>query len=107
MDRLQQLFSFLEADPNDPFTLYAIATEYRARGEKEQALSFYEKVHTQHPDYVATYYHLAHLYIELENSEKAEAIFKEGIERCTQLKEAHALSELQNAYNNFLFDDLI
>ena len=107
MDRLTQLLSFLENEPNDPFLIYAVATEYRSLGDREKSLDYFEKVAKEHPEYVATYYHLAQMYIELGAQENAEITFKKGIEVSQKAKDMHSLSELQNAYNNFLFDDLI
>ena len=102
--RLEKLLEFLQEDPNDPFTLYAVATEYRDNDPLE-ALRYYEKLLTEHPRYVATYYHAALLYVDLEQPDRAEATFKEGIVIATEQSEALALRELQNAYNDFLFEE--
>jgi len=102
--RLEQLLDFLKNDPNDAFTLYAIATEYR-NSDTGKALHYYEKLLRDHPDYLPTYYHLAHLYIDLEEDNKAEDTFKNGIALAQNQKDALALRELQNAYNEFLFEE--
>jgi len=102
--RLEQLLNFLKEDPNDAFTLYAIATEYR-ESDPAEALKYYEKLLLEHPNYLATYYHAAHLYLEIGNEEKVESTFKKGIELAQEQGEALALRELQNAYNEFLFED--
>ena len=101
--RIPQLLQFLEDDPNDPFLLYALATEYQ-NVDVEQAIPYFEKLLEEHPDYTATYYHAAVLYAELEENEKAEATFKEGIRRCEEAEEGKALQEIKNAYQNFLFE---
>ena len=41
--RLSKLLDFLESDPNDPFILYALATEYNALNDKEKAIEIYQK----------------------------------------------------------------
>ena len=41
--RLQQLLAFYEEDPTDPFTIYALATEYRADDPK-LAWEYYQKL---------------------------------------------------------------
>ena len=102
--RLQKLLEFLQEDPNDPFTLYAIATEYRKENQ-HKALYHYEKLLAEHPQYVATYYHAALLYVELEQPERAKQTFEKGIVVAREQKEALALRELQNAYNEFLFEE--
>ncbi len=102
--RLPQLLAFLEEDPEDPFVLYALATEYRSE-QPLKALSFYEHLLEKHPHYVATYYHAALLYVDREEPEKAEQTFERGIVEAKEQNEALALRELQNAYNNFLFEE--
>ena len=62
-ERLTQLLKFLEEDPHDAFNWYAVATEYRAT-DPDRALVYFEKLLTEHPDYVPTYYHAAQLYLD-------------------------------------------
>ncbi|RAU82943.1 tetratricopeptide repeat protein [Pontibacter arcticus] len=99
--RLAQLFQFLEEDPNDPFTLYAIATEYRTE-DKQKAMEYYEKLLAAHENYVGTYYHAASLYNELGQPDKAESTYKKGILIARQEGNMHAFSELQQAYNKMM-----
>ncbi|RZK63164.1 MAG: tetratricopeptide repeat protein, partial [Pedobacter sp.] len=47
--RLAKLLEFLESDPNDPFILYALATEYNTQNDKEKAYSFYLQLTDKHP----------------------------------------------------------
>jgi tetratricopeptide (TPR) repeat protein len=103
-DRLNQLFDFLKDDPNDAFTIYAIATEYSST-DSEKALEYYEVLLSQHAGYLATYYHVAILYADLGNNELAESTFKKGIALAQSQNESFALRELQNAYNEFLFEE--
>lgn len=104
--RLEQLLSFLEEEPNEPFNIYAIALEY-SKHNQAQALTYFERLLNEHPAYVATYYHVGKLYEELEMEEKAEAVYKKGITVATEQNEALASRELQNAYQEFLdFKDM-
>jgi tetratricopeptide (TPR) repeat protein len=100
LSRLQQLLQFWQEDPNDPFTLYALATEFRST-DATQALFYYEKLLTDHPGYVGTYYHAAKLYAELGQPEKAEATFRKGLEISLQAGQRNAHRELQAAYREF------
>jgi Tfp pilus assembly protein PilF len=99
--RLEQLFKFLKDDPNDPFTLYAIATEYR-QTDKEKALSYYERLLAEHENYVGTYYHAAKLYEELGQNDVAEQTYKKGMQVSRKEGNLHAFSELQQAYNKMM-----
>ena len=101
MNRLEQLLDFLKEDPDDAFTLYAIATEY-LKTDTAQALAYYEKLLAGHPGYVATYYHAARLYAELGNNEAAERTFRKGLEVSLAANNRHAHRELQAAHQQFL-----
>ncbi|WP_347156569.1 tetratricopeptide repeat protein [Pontibacter chitinilyticus] len=99
--RLEQLLHFLAEDPNDPFTLYAIATEYRS-ADPEKAMEYYEKLLADHETYVGTYYHAAKLYEVLGKAEVAERTYKKGMQISRQEGNLHAFSELQQAYNKLM-----
>lgn len=103
-ERLAQLFKFLEEDPNDPFTLYAIAMEYE-KTKPFVALGYYELLLREHEDYVGTYYHAAKLYAMLDKKKEAEETFKKGLLIAQKQADHHAYRELQNAYNEFLYDE--
>lgn len=103
-DRLAKLFEFLKEEPNDPFLIYGIATEYVGT-DKQKALEYYNILLNEHENYVGTYYHAAALYNELGDREKAEEIYKKGLVVSQQQNDRHALSELQRAYNDFLYGD--
>jgi len=97
--RLTKLMEFLESDPNDPFILYAIATEYNSSDDVEKAFEYYLKLVAEHPEYVGTYYHLGKLYEKNSNSEAAIAIYQKGMTAARNKRDMHALSELQGAFN--------
>lgn len=102
--RLEQLFEFLRDDPNDPFNLYAIATEY-VKTDREKALHYYEKLLQEHENYVATYYHAAKLYADLGRKQEAEQTFQKGIAVSLKAGNRNAHRELQNAFNQFLDEE--
>lgn len=102
--RIQQLRSFLEETPNDPFLLYALALEYRDV-QPEEAAELFANLLTNHPDYLATYYHAAALFSDLGNRDRAEEIYQQGIALAKQQNASLALRELQNAYSQFQFEE--
>jgi Tfp pilus assembly protein PilF len=104
MNRLEQLLAFLQEDPNDPFTLYALATEY-LKTDVPQARMYYEKLLSEHPTYVGTYYHAAKLYVDLGLYDKAAETFRKGLEVSEAAGNRNAHRELKAAYQQFL-DDL-
>lgn len=103
-NRLQLLKQYMEEDPNDPFNIYAVATEYK-NINLEKALHYYEELLTKHPAYLPTYYQVAQVYTYFGKSERIEDTYKKGISLAKDQNELNTLRELQNAYNEFLFDD--
>ncbi len=99
--RLQQLLAFYEAEPNDPFTIYALATEYKA-AEPLRAQEYFQKLLTEHPEYVGTYYHAGKLLEQLQKPDEAEKVYREGLRVSRKAGQLHAASELQQALNQCL-----
>lgn len=99
--RLQQLLTFYSEDPNDPFIIYALATEYRTT-EPQRAMEYYRKLLTEHPDYVGTYYHAGKMLEFLENPEEAEKVYRRGLQVSRKAGQMHAASEIQQALNQLL-----
>jgi tetratricopeptide (TPR) repeat protein len=104
MTRLETLLAFYEEDPNDPFTIYAIAMEYE-KTAISQALTFYQRLLTQHPDYTGTYYHAARLYASVNRRQEADDIYRKGLEITKNLGKNKDFQELQGAYTDFLFEE--
>ena len=98
--RLAKLLEFLQSDPNDPFVLYALATEYNTANDTEKALEYYLKLTTDHPEYVGTYYHLGKLYEKLQQTDQAIAVYQQGMLVARNKRDMHAFSELQAVYNS-------
>lgn len=103
-DRISQLEKFMQEDPNDPFPRYALAIEH-LRINKKKSRELFEDLLKNHPDYIATYYHAAALYIEVGERDLAEKTFESGMIKAKALDEIHALKELQSAYLNFQFEE--
>jgi Tfp pilus assembly protein PilF len=103
-DRIKQLEKFRLEAADDPFILYALATEYKEE-IPEKAKLLFDELLAEHSDYIGTYYHAAALYAEHFDREKADEIYRKGIKKAQELGEAHALKELNNAYMNFQFEE--
>ena len=103
MNRLQQLLEFLKEDPKDPFTIYAVATEY-LKTDAVMARKYYEILLSDHPTYVPAYYHAAKLYEELDEKELAIKTYEKGIQMASLHNESLALRELKNAYQELMYD---
>lgn len=101
--RLDQLLKFYEDEPNDPFNLYAVALEYQ-KTDLRKAAQMFELLLREHPQYVATYYHAAKLFEELNDRSRAIEVYERGIDIARNANELKALRELQSAYNELTFD---
>ena len=97
MDRLAALLEYLEEDPGDPFTRFAVALEYLKAGDESEARRTFEGLVEGRPDYVGAYYHLGGLYARQGLMEAAIATYRAGIEVANQQRDVHARSELQSA----------
>ena len=96
-DRLEQLKTFHEEDPEDPFTRYALAQEHLKHDHTERALALFEELVETDPDYVGTYYHLGKLYEQLDRTDDALDTYEQGIEMAREHGTQKDLSELQDA----------
>ena len=98
---LNNLISFYEEDPGDPFNVYALAIEY-AKFDPAKAARFFDILLNEHPDYLATYYHAGSFFAANEEVEKAEEIYRKGVALALLQKNTRTHQELVRAYNNFL-----
>lgn len=106
MSRLEQLVKMLKEDPKDSFLIFAIAKEYEKTNNLTEAINQYELLKKKDPNYVGLYYHLAHLYAETDQIERAMKVYDEGIVIAKRTSDFHALSELVNAKKNVEMESL-
>jgi tetratricopeptide (TPR) repeat protein len=97
VDRLRQLLAFHADDPNDAFTIFALALEYRKRGDTAAAVGHFEQLMRDHPRYVGTYYHLGKLYEDLARPDDAVTTYEAGVKIAEAARDLHARAELQAA----------
>jgi tetratricopeptide (TPR) repeat protein len=105
MQRIEQIKEFLKDSPNDAFLNYALAQEWIKTGDLNAAMDQFLMLIENHPEYLATYYHLGKLYIKLGRKEEAMSIFDTGIDKAKKAGEQHTLSELQSAKLELEYDD--
>ena len=97
MNRIEVLKGFLNENPNDSFSRYALALEYVKLGQDDDALREFETVKANDPAYVATYFQLGQLYQKLGRSHEAEKTFRTGISVAAKAGDDHTRSELESA----------
>jgi tetratricopeptide (TPR) repeat protein len=96
MDRLESLLKFLEQDPDDTFTKYAIALEYSARKETDKSIFYLESIIQKDPDYLAAYQQLGHLLAVSDKKDKAVEIYNKGILVANKAGDRHAENNLRS-----------
>jgi Tfp pilus assembly protein PilF len=101
--RLEKLLEYHKNDPSDPFIIYGVANEYLETDPKS-ALHYFEVLLSLHKEYLPTYYMAAHLYVDLDENDNAKSTFEKGIILAQLQNDTKAFAELQNAYQNFLFE---
>lgn len=103
--RISLLKKFLETDPNDSFSRYALALDYIKLNRLDDAAKELEHLLTHTPDYTATYYHLGKVYEQQGRTEDAKKVYQTGITLTAQRGEAHANKELREALFMLTGDD--
>ena len=97
MARMDLLKGFLQENPNDSFSRYALALEYVKLEHLEDARKEFETVREKDPDYLATYYQLGQLYQRMNLRHEAEKTFRTGITVAVKQRDDHTRSELEGA----------
>lgn len=95
--RLESLKGLVAQNPQDSFLRYGLAMEYRNSGDLESAMSEFQSLMQDNPDYAATYFHAGQTLERLGRVDDARAVYQQGIEVTTRKGDAHARSELQGA----------
>ena len=100
INRIELLKEYMDDDPDDAFTLYALALEYLKEENFFEAKEFFSTLVNKHSDYLPVYYQFGKLYEKLNEKEKANELYLKGIYLAKKLKDQHTLNELQQAFNS-------
>lgn len=95
MDKAALLKEILAANPADAFARYGLAMEYANRGETAPALSEFERLLADHPNYTAGYFMMAQSLIKAARRDDAKSTLETGISCARRAGDHHAMSEMQ------------
>jgi tetratricopeptide (TPR) repeat protein len=95
--RIDALRSFLEQDPHDSFSRYALALELRSTGELDSAIETLEQLRRIDPSYVPLYYQLGAMYRHAGRPGDARTAYVDGLRESREARDAHTAMELQEA----------
>jgi predicted Zn-dependent protease len=95
MDKIERLKEIVAMDPRNSFARYGIAMEWVSRGETAAALSEFETLLANDPDYTPGYFMAAQTLAGAGRRPEAIERLKAGISCAARDGNAHALSEMQ------------
>jgi Tfp pilus assembly protein PilF len=95
--RLEQFKEFVELDPSDTFSRYALGMEYMGLSEYLQALQQFEEVIRQDPGEPAAYSQAAIAAENLNRIDQARTFLHKGIEVAMKKGDQHTTEEMQAA----------
>ncbi len=98
-ERLSQLRGMLVDEPNDAFIRYAIALELKRAGKMDEAARDLEQLLIADPKYIACYYQLALILIDLGRAEEAMHVCENGSLHCITTGDRKARAELLELKN--------
>ncbi len=98
MERMEKLRAFLGANPTDSFLQHALALEYVKVEEDEKARQIFEKLLSENPSYVGSYYHLAKLLERANEKETALEWYLKGMAQAREAGDNHSYNELLAAF---------
>ncbi len=94
--RIQKLREFVEKDPNDSFSRYALALEYAASGEVELAIATLLDLLARDASYVPAYQQLGYNYQKTGKTAEAIETLRKGIECAKSQNDNHTASEMHD-----------
>ena len=92
--RIAMLEKLIEEDPADPFLIYALALEYQV-AEKEKARLLFDKLLTNYPDYLPTYYLAGNFFLEQNEVTHATEILQRGLALAKEQNNRSTMREIQ------------
>ena len=95
--KIKQLARQIKHNPGDSFSKFALALEFRKKGEFKKARILFEDILSSDPDYVGVYYHLGKLYEALDRPDDAQILYKKGITIANEQDEERTEKELNEA----------
>jgi cytochrome c-type biogenesis protein CcmH/NrfG len=95
--RRNMLEEFLATHPQDIFARYGLAMECANQGDSAAAITNFEKLLAENPNYVAGYFQYGQLLARLSRTADAKRTLGNGIEAARRTGDQHAGSEMEAA----------
>jgi Tfp pilus assembly protein PilF len=98
--RLEQFKEFVELDPSDTFSRYALALEYMGVRDFEQAVGQLKEVIRIDPSYSAAYFQAAIASRGMEKFDEAKNFLRSGIQAAEKKGDWHTRDEMNAALSD-------
>ncbi|MGA8532058.1 MAG: hypothetical protein WB622_20205 [Acidobacteriaceae bacterium] len=95
MDKAATLKDVLEQDPTNAFARYGLAMEYAGRGETAAALTEFDRLLGDHPEYTAGYFMAAQTLARAGREAEAKQKLVDGVACARRTGNQHAQREMQ------------
>lgn len=93
MPTMEQLEKLLAAEPDDAFTLYAMAMELAKQGKHAEAVAYFDRCIASDPHYCYAYFHKARSQEAGGDLAGARATLEAGLDASRQAGDAKATEE--------------
>lgn len=97
VDRIALLKDYLQEDPSDCFSRYALGLEFVKMSDLSRAWGCFEFLLKQAPEYLPAYYQSGQLLESMGRADEAIQVYKNGIALARVQGNEHARAELQGA----------
>jgi predicted Zn-dependent protease len=95
MDKVASLKEILEHDPKNAFARYGLAMEYAGHGESAAAMTEFDRLLADHPEYTAGYFMAAQTLAKAGREAEARQKLVDGIACARRTGNQHAQREMQ------------
>jgi len=96
-DRIQLLESYLAQTPRDSFLRHALALEYIKQQKYKEAITQFNSLLQDDPEYVGSYYHLGKTLEKTGQEDLAQEVYARGMQAAKRQNDRHAFAELKEA----------
>jgi Tfp pilus assembly protein PilF len=93
--RLEQFKEFVEMDPTDTFSRYALAMEYMSIQNFDEAINHFREVLKTDPSYSAAYFQAAIAARKAGGTDQAKELLGQGIAAAEKKGDWHARDEMK------------
>ena len=97
ISRISQLEQMHRQEPHDAFVHYALAMELSRLGRPSEAVTVFNAVIREHPDYAAAYFMCGRTLEQMDRLNEAGDMYRAGISAARRGGDEHAAGEMQAA----------